>query len=86
MVAVNVIRGAIGKSKAMEMCLTGRTIDATEAERCGLVFRVVPLASLFDEPIRIASVIASMSLPTTRMIKATVNRAFETPLAEGIQV
>ena len=86
MVAVNVIRGAIGKSKALETCLAGRTIDATEAERCGLVFRVVPLASLFDEPIRIASVIASMSLPTTRMIKETVHRAFETPLAEGIQV
>ena len=67
------------------MCRTGRTIDATQAERCGLVSRVVPLASLFDKAIRIASVIASLSLPTTRMIKATVNRAFETPLAEGIR-
>jgi enoyl-CoA hydratase len=68
------------------MCLTGRTIDATEAERRGLVSRVVRLASLFAEAIRIASVIVSMSLATTRMIKETVNRAFETPLAEGIQV
>lgn len=75
---------AIGKAKAMEMTLTGRMMDATEAERSGLVARVVPLASLMDETMKIASAIASMSLPAVMMAKEAVNRSFETTLAEGV--
>jgi enoyl-CoA hydratase len=74
----------IGKSKAMDMVLTGRNMDATEAERCGLVSRVVPLERLMDEAIAAAEKIASLSLPITMIAKEAVNRAFETPLAEGV--
>ncbi|HWG06706.1 MAG TPA: enoyl-CoA hydratase [Beijerinckiaceae bacterium] len=75
----------LGKSKAMDMCLTGRIIDAQEAERCGLVARVVPAADLIDKALEVAAAIASMSLPATMAIKESVNRAFETPLAEGLR-
>ena len=75
----------VGKSKAMEMVLTGRLMDAAEAERCGLVSRVVPLAQLMDEAIAVAEKIAGMSLPATMVAKEAVNRAFETTLAEGVR-
>jgi enoyl-CoA hydratase len=76
---------AIGKAKAMDLILTGRMMDAAEAERCGLVARVVPLASLLDEALQVAETIAAMSLPSVMAAKETVNRAFETSLAEGIR-
>jgi enoyl-CoA hydratase len=76
---------AVGKSKAMEMNLTGRMMDAAEAERSNLVARVVPLASLMDEAMKLAETIASMSLPSVLLAKEAVNRAFETTLAEGIR-
>jgi enoyl-CoA hydratase len=75
---------AIGKAKAMEMTLTGRMMDAAEAERSGLVARIVPVASLMEETMKIATTIASMSLPAAMMAKESVNRAFETTLAEGV--
>jgi enoyl-CoA hydratase len=75
----------IGKAKAMEMCLTGRMMDATEAERANLVARVVPAASLMEETLKTAETIAGMSLPVAMMTKETVNRAYETTLAEGIR-
>jgi enoyl-CoA hydratase len=75
----------VGKSKAMEMCLTGRMMDAQEAERAGLVSRVVPLADLIDEAMKAAKTIAKMSRPATFMVKEAVNRAYETTLAEGIR-
>ena len=75
---------AIGKAKAMEMCLTGRMMDAAEAERSGLVARVVPLGDLMNEAIGCAEKIAGASLPTAMMVKECVNRAYETTLAEGI--
>ena len=74
----------VGKSKAMEMVLTGRAIDAVEAERCGLVSRVVPLADLVDEAVRTAAAIAELSPPAVKMARDAVNRALETPLAEGL--
>jgi enoyl-CoA hydratase len=76
---------AIGKAKAMEMCLTGRTITAAEADVAGLVSRVVPLADLREEAARTAATIAAMSRPTVMMTKEAVNRAFETSLAEGVR-
>jgi enoyl-CoA hydratase len=75
----------VGKSKAMEMCLTGRLMDAAEAERANLVARVVPAASLMEEAMKTAEIIASMSLPIAMMTKETINRAYETPLTEGIR-
>jgi enoyl-CoA hydratase len=75
----------VGKSKAMEMCLTGRMIDAVEAERCGLVARVVPLADLMTEAMAAANKIAGMSLPSSMMVKEVINRAYETTLAEGLR-
>jgi enoyl-CoA hydratase len=75
----------VGKSKAMEMCLTGRNMDAAEAERAGLVSRVVPLGELMPEAMKAAAKIASQSLPIVMMTKETVNRAYETTLAEGIR-
>ncbi len=75
----------IGKAKAMEMCLTGRMMDAAEAERSNLVARVVPAASLMGEAMKTAETIASMSLPVAMMTKETVNRAYETTLAEGLR-
>ncbi|HEX3680419.1 MAG TPA: enoyl-CoA hydratase [Galbitalea sp.] len=76
---------AVGKAKAMEMILTGRTIDAVEAERAGLVARVVPAADLFDDAMATAGAIAAMSLPIAMMAKEVVNAAFEAQLAAGIQ-
>ena len=75
----------IGKAKAMDLCLTGRMMDAEEAERCGLVSRIVPAADLLEEAVKVASTIADMSLPALMMTKESVNRAFETTLAEGIR-
>jgi len=76
---------SVGKSKAMEMVLTGRNMDAAEAERSGLVSRVVPLADLQDEAMKVAERIASMSLPSAMIAKECVNRALETTLAEGVR-
>jgi enoyl-CoA hydratase len=76
---------AIGKAKAMDMILTGRMMDAAEAERAGLVARVVPPEKLMEEALAVATRIAGMSLPTVLMAKESVNRAFETGLAEGIK-
>ncbi|MCB9946955.1 MAG: enoyl-CoA hydratase [Rhodospirillaceae bacterium] len=73
-----------GKSKAMEMCLTGRMMDAAEAERVGLVSRVVPVPELMDEALKVAERIASMSRPMVMMVKEAVNRSYEMTLAEGI--
>ena len=75
----------VGKSKAMEMCLTGRMMDAAEAERSGLVSRVVPAADLVAEAIKAAETIASMSMPAVMMAKDCVNRAYETAMAEGVR-
>jgi enoyl-CoA hydratase len=75
----------VGKSKAMEMCLTGRTMDAVEAERTGLVSRIVGVDHLMDEAIKLAERIAGMSAPIAMMVKESVNRAYETTLAEGIR-
>ena len=75
----------VGKAKAMEMCLTGRIMDAAEAERSGLVSRVVPAAELLSEALKAAETIASMSLPIAMMTKESINRAYETTLAEGIR-
>ncbi len=75
----------VGKAKAMEMCLTGRMMDAQEAERAGLVSRVVPAADLLGEALKTAAAIASMSLPVAMMVKESVNRSYETTLAEGIR-
>lgn len=76
---------AIGKAKAMEMCLTGRMMDADEAEKSGLVARVVPVNDLLNETMKIASTIASMSKPATMMVKESVNQSFETTLNEGVK-
>ena len=76
---------AIGKSKAMDLCLTGRMMDAAEAERAGLVARVVPAGELMDEALKAAEAIASMSLPSLMAAKESINRAFESTLAEGLR-
>lgn len=76
---------AVGKAKAMDLILTGRMMDAAEAERCGLVARVVPAANLLDEALKVAETIAAMSLPSVLAAKEALNRAFETSLAEGIR-
>lgn len=75
----------IGKSKAMEMILTGRMMDAEEAERSGLVSRVVPAAGLVEEAVKTGAKIAAMSHPATMLAKEAVNRAYETSLAEGVR-
>ena len=75
----------VGASRAWDIVTTGRMIDAAEAERAGLVSRVVPAAELLSEALRIAEAIASISLPTAMVIKESVNRAFETTLAEGLR-
>ena len=75
----------VGKSKAMEMCLTGRMMDAAEAERAGLVSRVVPADQLVEEAIKVAGVIAAKSRPIAMMTKESVNRSYETTLAEGVR-
>ena len=75
---------AVGKAKAMDMCLTARQMDAQEAERAGLVSRVVPLAKLMEEAMAVAEKIAGYSLPVAMMIKESINRAYETSLSEGV--
>ncbi len=75
---------AVGKAKAMDMVMTSRMMDAAEAERSGLVSRVVPADKLMDEALSAAQTICSMSLPSIMMIKESVNRAYEVPLAEGM--
>ncbi len=93
-IALGIIPGAggtqrlprfIGKAKAMEMALTGRMMDAAEAERCGLVSRVVPAETLVEEALKVAARICELSLPSVMMAKESVNRAFETTLAEGVR-
>ena len=76
---------ALGKAKAMEMCLTGRMMEAQEAEQAGLVARIVPVADLLTVTMEIAATIAGMSLPAVMMIKESLNRAYETTLTEGIR-
>jgi enoyl-CoA hydratase len=76
---------SIGKAKAMDLCLTGRLMDVDEAERAGLVSRVVPAQNLKEETLKVAQKIASYSLPVLMMIKESIGRAFETPLSEGIK-
>ena len=75
----------VGKAKAMEMCLTGRMMDAAEAERSGLVSRVVPAADLMTDAMKTADTIAAMSLPIVMMTKESVNRAYESTLTEGVR-
>jgi enoyl-CoA hydratase len=75
----------VGKSKAMEMCLTGRMMDAAEAERCGLVSRIIPADKLLEEALKTAAAIAALSLPSVMIAKECVNRAYETTLAEGVR-
>jgi len=75
---------AVGKAKAMDLCLTARTMDAAEAERAGLVARVVPAERVLEEALEVASTIAGFSLPVVMMIKESVNRAFEGSLNEGL--
>jgi len=75
---------AVGKALAMDLCLTGRMMDAQEALRAGLVSRVLPVDKLLDEAMTTAQKIASYSLPALMMMKETVNRSFEGPLSEGI--
>ncbi|MDE2227498.1 MAG: enoyl-CoA hydratase [Alphaproteobacteria bacterium] len=75
----------VGKAKAMDMILTGRLMDAAEAERSGLVSRVVPAAQLVDEALKMAAQIASLSRPAVLMAKEMINRAYETTLAEGVR-
>lgn len=75
----------VGKSKAMEMCLTGRMMDAEEAERSGLVSRIVPADALLDEALKAADTIADKSQPVAAMTKEAVNRVYETTLSEGIR-
>ena len=75
----------VGKSKAMEMCLTGRMMDAEEAERAGLVSRIVPAAELVEEAVKTAQKIAAMSRPAAMLVKDVVGRAYETSLSEGVR-
>ncbi|KVE23386.1 enoyl-CoA hydratase [Burkholderia singularis] len=75
---------AVSKAKAMDMCLTARFMDAEEAERAGLVSRILPADKLLDESIAAAATIAEFSLPAVMMVKEAVNRAYETTLAEGV--
>ena len=74
---------AVGKAKAMELCLTGRMMDAEEAERAGLVSRIVPASDLLDEVMKTARLVANMSKPAVMLAKEAVNRAYETTLEEG---
>jgi enoyl-CoA hydratase len=76
---------AVSKAKAMDLCLTARMMDAAEAERAGLVARLVPADKLMEEVLAAAKTIAEMSLPVVMMIKESINRAYETTLAEGVQ-
>src|SRR3974390_107891 len=76
---------AVGKAKAMDLCLTGRMMDAAEAERSGLGARVVPAPVLLDEAMKVAETIASLSLPSLMAAKEAINQALETPLADGLR-
>ena len=76
---------AVGKAKAMDLCLTARMMDAAEAERAGLVSRVVPAGKLMEEAMAVAEKIASFSLPVAMMAKEAINRAYETTLSEGVR-
>lgn len=76
---------AVSKAKAMDMCLTGRMMDAAEAERAGLVSRVVPAEKLMEEAMAAAATIAAMSMPIVMMVKESINRAYEMTLGEGVQ-
>ena len=76
---------AVGKAKAMELCLTGRLMGAEEAERAGLVARIVPQAELLEEALKVAATIAGKSVPVSMMVKESVNRAFEVTLSEGVR-
>ena len=76
---------SVGKAKAMEMCLTDRNMDASEAERSGLVSRVVPAAEFIDEALKTGEAIAFVSLPVAMMAKESINRAYETSLAEEVR-
>jgi len=76
---------SIGKSKAMELVLTGRLMGAEEAERCGLVARILPADGLLEEALKTAQTIAGLSLPAVLMAKEAVERAYETPLSEGVR-
>jgi enoyl-CoA hydratase len=76
---------AVGKAKAMDLCLTGRTMPAEEAERAGLVSRLVPAGTVLDEALAVARTIAAMSIPAAATAKEAVNRAFETTLTEGVR-
>ena len=75
----------VGKSKAMDTCLTGRMMDAAEAERAGLVSRIIPADQLLAEALKTAATIAAMSLPSVLLAKECVNRSYETTLAEGVR-
>jgi enoyl-CoA hydratase len=75
---------AVGKAKAMDLCLTGRMMDAAEAEKCGLVARIFPTDKLLEETLAAAQIIASYSLPVVMMVKESINRAYESSLAEGL--
>jgi enoyl-CoA hydratase len=75
----------VGKAKAMDLCLTGRMMDAAEAERAGLVSRVVPAAELLAEAVKVGERVAEMSRPIAMMVKEAINRAYETTLAEGVR-
>jgi enoyl-CoA hydratase len=75
---------AVGKAKAMDLCLTSRMMDAAEAERAGLVSRVVAADRVIDEALAVADTIAAQSLPSVMMLKEAINRAYESPLAEGL--
>lgn len=76
---------AVSKAKAMDMCLTARMMDAVEAERAGLVSRVVAAEKLIEEALDAATIIASMSLPSVMMVKESINRAYESTLSDGVQ-
>jgi len=76
---------AVGKAKAMDLILTGRMMDAVEAERSGLVARIVPAANLMEEAVKVAEAIAAMSLPSVLAAKEAINRTFETSRAEGVR-
>src|SRR5258708_17068810 len=80
------LTGFVGKAKAMDMVLTGRMMDAAEAERSGLASRVVPAGKLLDEALAVAGRIAEMSRPAVMIAKEAVNRAYETTLAEGVRL
>ena len=75
---------AVGKAKTMEMCLTGRLLNAEEAERANLVARIVPAADLMEEAVKMADTIATMSAPVAMKVKEAVNKAYESSLAEGV--